>query len=311
MYDLLRNRVIDELVTWQSATSLGAVTGLNVGALAVVLSYLACETDVVIRRGDRYRLAARYARHESWRAVIEKFLGAYGALLREPVDALRRASDARCRIDRESLARAYAWDSDSPIVLRVIARLRPKGILDVGCGHGRLLLEACARCGARGWGVDQSAEMCRVARANLRTARIGRQVTIRCGTVLEIGRLLSSSEREAVSLIYAGSLLNEFVREDAHAVALLNRLAKLFPGRWLVVVDYLGALSRHGNSGAGTYTHLTDLCQALSCQGVPPGTHAHWRTLYHAAGCRLVRVIEQEIDGLRWFTHVVRLGVAA
>src|SRR5690242_11751094 len=112
IYDLLRNGVIDDLVTWQSAASLGSAKGLDVGALAIVLSYLACESDLLIRRGNRYRLAARYTRHDSWRAVTEKFLGAYGALLREPVAALRRASGTPCRINRESLARAYAWDTE-------------------------------------------------------------------------------------------------------------------------------------------------------------------------------------------------------
>jgi SAM-dependent methyltransferase len=311
VYDLLRNGLVDDLHSWQTASGLGTARRLNIGALTIVLSYLACESDFLVRRGDRYRLAARYARHDSWRAVIEKFVGAYGALIRAPVGALRRTSYAHHRIDRVSLARAYTWDAESPVVLKAIARLRPKGIVDIGCGQGQLLVQACAQTGARGWGIDQSPEMCRGARKAVRTASVSDRVAIRCGSVLELRRLLSSKERAAVSVIYVGSLLNEFVLQDAHTVALLGRLTKLFPGRWLVVVDYLGTLSRDGNALAGTYTRLTDLCQALSAQGVPPATHRQWHALYHAARCRLVRVVEQEIDGLRWFAHTVQLSAAA
>ncbi|MFD8023946.1 class I SAM-dependent methyltransferase [Streptomyces lavendulae] len=63
---------------------------------------------------------------------------------------------------REAAFSAYNAHYDRPIVLGLIGEVNGLDILDAGCGPGLYLSELCAR-GARPVGVDQSADMVRLA----------------------------------------------------------------------------------------------------------------------------------------------------
>lgn len=304
IHALLRAGILDELREPRSPVELAAARRLDEGATRVALEFAARTTGVLAQRADgRFVLAPRFRRDDRWRGLLEKFVGAYGPALRAPVRQLARR--ARPGIDQRALARAFAWDEESPRVVETILGLAPTGVLDLGCGRGALLAQVCAEAGIEGWGIDPSVAMCRAARARVARAGPRRDVHIRRGGVLEVGRLLSPRERRRVSLVHAASLFNEMT-DDVALVAVLTRLRRWFPGRWLIVVDYLGALGR--GARAGPYTYLTDLVQALSRQGVPPPSHERWAALYRAAGARLVHAAEGRTLDLRWFIHVVRLG---
>jgi SAM-dependent methyltransferase len=297
-----RARVLDMLVTPRDPRELAASLSLDPRALEAALAFLAHDTDVVRRRGRRFALAPAYAASPRWRGLVEKLVGAYGPALRDPA-ALRGAA----RLDDRALARAYAWDAESPAVVDTIRSLSPRGVLDLGCGRGHLLAAACAPRGVRGWGIDASPAMCRDARATLAAAGLARRVSIRRGPAEAAPRLLPAAARARIDVIHAGSLLNAHMADPARAVALLTRLRRAFPGRTLVVVDYLGGAGPH----VGRYTQLTDLVQLLTGQGTPPPSHERWAALYHAAGARLVSVSEGRTFDLRWFLHVVRLAGSA
>jgi SAM-dependent methyltransferase len=302
--EMLARRVVDSLHEWRTVAEISRLHRIDHDGALVLLNFLYCCSDFLQRRGERFRLAPRYSEHHAWRGVFEKFTGAYGQMIAKPLSAHRSGADAG--IDRSALARAYSWDSESPVVIKTIEDLRPDGVLDIGCGRATLLAEICARIPAEGWGIDPSGAMCRAARGSVASAGLQSRIVIRRGSALTINQVLSLQERRRISLIYAGSLMNEFARSDATLVALLDRLSRWFPGCWLIVVDYLGALTGR-RKRAGNYTYLNDIVQVLSGQGVPPASHEKWSSIYRAAGAQLSDIIEGRTLDLRWFVHVVRL----
>lgn len=298
---LIRCGVLDELRTPRAPAELARRLALDPRATAGALRYLARTTDVIRHRGGRFALAPAYARSARWRGLVDKLVGAYGPALRDPLAGLRAAA----AIDRAALARSYTWDAESPVVVQTIRELRPAGVLDLGCGRGRLLAAVCADPGVRGWGIDASAEMCRAARATLAAAGLSRRVAIRHGAVEQLPRLVPAAARARIDVVHAGSLFNAVMTDELRAVALVAGLGRALPGKTLVVVDYLGGA---GARSAGRYTQLTDLTQLLTGQGTPPASHAGWAALYTAGGARLITAAEGRTFDLRWFIHVVRLA---
>ncbi len=306
LYGLLRAGVLDRLRTPHTAAEVAVAHRLDAAGTEVALDFVARTTGVVRRARGRFVLAPTYARGDGWRALLEKFVGAYGDTVRDPIARLRDLDQAGAATDRAALTRAYAWDVESPAVVQTLVDLAPAVVLDVGCGRGALLAQVCGGRAIRGIGVDPSAAMVRAARAGTTAAGLADRISIRRGGVLDLGRVLTAAERRAVSVVHGGSLLNELVRDEAVVVATLARLGRWFPKRTLVVVDYLGALGQR--RAAGPCTYLNDLVQALSGQGVPPSTHDRWAALYVAAGARLVEAAEGRTFDLRWFVHVIHLG---
>jgi hypothetical protein len=128
---------------------------------------------------------------------------------------------------------------------------------------------------------------------------------VRRGAAHDLARLVLPAARARIDVLHAASLLNASMGLDGrpgprHRTA--RRIARAFPGRAMVVVDYLGA-----GRASGPYTRLTDLGQRITGQGTPPATHGRWVALYAAAGGALVEATEGRTFDLRWFVHVVRL----
>jgi SAM-dependent methyltransferase len=290
--------VLDALGTPRAPAALARAFAIEPGITGQVLDFLARTTDVIRRRGGRYSLAPAYAASSAWRGVVDKLVAAYGPALRTPRAGLR----GEAAIDLAALAHAYRRDVESPAVVAAIHALRPSGVLDLGCGRGGLLAAVCADPGVRGWGIDASAAMCRAARATCAAAGLARRVVVRRGAAHDVARLVPAAARARIDVLHAASLLNASMADRGRAIALLGRIARAFPGRALVVVDYLGA-----GRASGLYTRLTDLGQLLTGQGTPPATHGDWAALYAAAGGVLVEATEGRTFDLRWFVHVVRL----
>lgn len=306
MHGLLRAGVLDDLRVPHTAAELAASHRLDATATGVALEFVARTTGLIQVKRGQFALAPRIAASVTWRGLLEKFVGAYGPAIHDPVGRLRAIDRAGTAIDQAALTRAFAADDESPAVVDIIVELEPTGVLDLGCGQGSLLARVCAGRSIRGWGIDRSATMCRAARSRLASAGMGNQVTIRRASAHDVGRAMSAADRRRVDVLYAASLFNEWMADESVAVASLVRLGAWFPRCSLVVVDYLGALGR--GRRAGPYTHLTDLSQSLSGQGVAPSSHGGWERIYRAAGARLVAASESRTLDLRWFVHVVTLG---
>lgn len=279
---------------------------LDARMLGGVLEYVAARTDLVRRSGARFVTTRHYA--PDARLLVGLYVGAYGGIATRLADLLSDPSAARRAIDRGCQARAFeAMDGRGLGILpEIVRQLGFNHVLDVGCGTGPLLLELARRDPSfRGWGLDASRHMCATARARIRAARLGRRVRVIHGDCRVLRRSLPRNVRADIRTVTAANVVNElFGRGHGEAVAWLRDLRSLLPGRPLLIADYYGRLGR-GHGPLRGHTALHDYVQLISGQGVPPAGVGEWRTIYRAAGCRLVHIIED--TATTRFIHLVRL----
>lgn len=272
---------------------------LDACMLRGTLDYLAARTALVQKDGDRFVAAEGY--DQSARFLLDVYALAYGANAVRLAELLRHPSRARNAAQSTSLARAF-----KPQVGALPAIIRQLGfhhVLDLGCGASGLLL-ALAQDDPEftGWGVERDPAMCRVARKNLRAARVTDRITLFEGDATR-PNILPLDVRREVQTVVASQLANALT--PAATVAWLRRLRKAFPSRPLLLADYYGRLgTSDGRLHRETWLH--DYAQVLSGQPVPPRDRDAWQSLYTAAGCRLVHVMEDPRTTL--FVHVVVLG---
>jgi ubiquinone/menaquinone biosynthesis C-methylase UbiE/DNA-binding transcriptional ArsR family regulator len=119
-------------------------------------------------------------------------------------------------------------DRVEAVLAEVIGRRRIETFLDIGTGTGRML-ELFAKHAQRAVGVDLSAAMLSVARANLDRAGV-RNVQLKQGDVYAL-----PVEREAFDLVLIHQVLH-FLDDPAKALREARRT--LAPGGQLVVVDF-------------------------------------------------------------------------
>ena len=240
-------------------------------------------------------------------------MGAYGPCL----DA---AGPAPHGVDAAALAHAFGElaypngrrpDSGSlaTAVLREFGVER--GLLDLGCGAGDLLIEL-ARNDDRfgGIGVDSNPEMCtrEVERAD--AAGVLPRLRIYHGDAFDVLSSLPADAIDGIEAVHAASFFNAlFANGHERAVEVLTLLGRRVGRRLLFVDDYYGQLGATFDADSGvTWSVMQDLVQVCSGQGVPPREREDWEAIYGRAGCRLVRAYEGELGGFLRFVHVVQLA---
>jgi ubiquinone/menaquinone biosynthesis C-methylase UbiE len=106
-----------------------------------------------------------------------------------------------------------------------LAQVTEKDVVyDLGCGDGRIVVEAAKRYGARGVGIDIDIQRCREARERAESAGVSRLVEIRHEDVLE-----SDFSDATVVTLYLLSSANERLRP---------KLEALRPGTRIVAHDF-------------------------------------------------------------------------
>jgi SAM-dependent methyltransferase len=76
--------------------------------------------------------------------------------------------------------------ADAITAMLNLAELSPQDVVyDLGCGNGRLLIEAAQRYGCRGVGVDVNAELLATARQQAELAGVAQQLTFVQGNLFE------------------------------------------------------------------------------------------------------------------------------
>jgi SAM-dependent methyltransferase len=311
---LHRRAVWTQLENWQPVEEIAKRHRWDPKLLGTVLEYLLKTTDLLQKdNASRYKISRQYTSYSQLGFYLDFYCGAYGSAVNRACDALRHPNRRSELSSQRLLAQAFDGIGDAAVdesALEIMLALGVKRVLDLGCGSGALLCALARRDPSfLGWGIERSTDMCRIARNRLRQAQAGRRVKVVHGDVRRTAALLPAKQREVIELIYAGSLFNEFFREGtAHAASLLVQLAKIFPRRVLLVSDYYG---RVHDSPAGVedfrLTFLHDIAQALSGQGVPPGSVLEWEAIYRSAGLRLIRAYNNSSRGLASFHHVIQL----
>jgi SAM-dependent methyltransferase len=313
VYELHRLSLLRDLEAPSKVVDIAARYGCSVAPLRDVLRFLAGDRGVLTYTPpDTFCLAPSFLPLAVFEMHLEKFVGAYGGTFSN-LECLFRGDRSRVtpRDDEKLAASFHRYNSiprhGNPVV-DVLMAGNPRLVVDLGCGDGNLLLEACARAPLmRGIGVDQSLDMCAYARANIAARNLADRVEI---VHSEIGYFLDQIDvatKSAVTDVVGCSILNEFFGEPAAAEQFLRRVRSAFPGRRFYVVDYYGSLSGNSWVDDSDHTVLQDIVQLLSGQGVPPSNLQDWAAIYQAAECKCVHAYEGTSAGIRWFIHVLSL----
>ncbi len=299
--------VLAALARPRSVDELAGEFGLDAAMLGATLEFAAARTDLIDKRGQRFRTTAAYA--PAARFVLDLYAGAFAGNAVALPAILRRPALAGAAVDRARHAQAFLQAPAGPeaVPAGLLHQLGVRAVLDLGCGPGALLRTmALQDDGFRGWGIDANPAMCRNARARLREAGVTRRVRIVQGDGRDPARTLPDAARAKIQAVVAGDLANELCAHGADAaVVWLRRLQRDFPQRLLLVSDYYGRLGHRGHA-AGRETLLHDYVQAISGQGIPPPDRKAWQAIYRAAEVRLIHCIED--TSTTRFLHLLRLS---
>lgn len=268
-----------------------------------ILTFISEHSKLVREDRGRYSLRNEYRSHTS-RFRLMKYLDAYAAAF----DTLSEGHIRPNRLSRMShaLARAYEQLSTTEMVWlpSQILKLPYRRIVEIGCGSAPVL-RALARMddGVRGYAVDSSEAMVRLAKKLVCRDNLSSQILVRKGSLASFanGSLRLPFQFDAVVL---RSVLNSFFREGTDAVTdVLRELSGQYPDTALVVSDYYGGL---GSQPIETQTATQDLVQVLSGQGIPPSTSGVWLNIYRRSGWRrILHRKDRTTQGIVQFLDVI------
>lgn len=312
-YHFHANGLLDRLSTSRSVKALAREFDYDEAALAALLEFLCQSSDIIVRAAPgRYLLRRKYRTYYYLGFQLDKFIGAYGPAASRLDESLRSSTLGRRYVNREVQAKAYFRIQSPPnyVVVRLVREYQIKSLLDLGCGQAPLLIEFCRRDSSfRGWGIDESSAMCRIARQKVKIAKLGNRIQIVHGDARNLGKYFDRRVRDSIESLQSKGLFNELFRTGkSQSVRYLEKLRRWFPGKLLFIVDYYGKLT-HTPTVERKYQHtlIHDLIQVLSAQGVPPPDLRGWMEVYKSAGCQLEHAYEGDDQGFEWFVHVVRL----
>lgn len=304
---LLDLEILDRLAEPQTAEALAERAGLDPQILRGTLEYVAARTVILSQTGECFVTTPSFS--DQARFLLELYAGAYRRNAVRLKHLMGKPSVAPSVVDRGRHARAFEHAGEGPpgALVSIIQQLQLGALLDIGCGSGSLLV-ALAREDPRftGWGLEINPAMCRVARAAIRAAGVGRRVKVREGDARQLQAALPATVRSSVRAVVASQVANEmFGAGSTGVVAWLREIRSALPDRPFLLSDYYGRLGRKV-APRERQVLLHDYAQLISGQGVPPASLAEWRAIYSEAGCRLVHVIE---DGATTgFIHVLVLS---
>jgi SAM-dependent methyltransferase len=293
-----------------TAKELANRCGMDANLLCGVLEYVAARTDLLRKTRGKFLATRDYA--EKSRFLLDLYVGAYGQNAVRLSELLHKPALARESVDRVRHACAFAAVDGAPIGLlpSLIVQLGLNRLLDLGCGPAGLLLEVAAMDRKFvGWGLEKNLAMCKVARARIRRAGVGRRIKLLQGDCTELSSTLPEEVKNQVGAVTACNVANEmFALGDSQIIKWLQDLREIFPGRLLLLVDYYGQLGQkqvfNGNAETRA-TLLHDYVQLISGQGIPPLNLKQWRSIYKKAACRLVHVFEDKPTTR--FIHILNL----
>lgn len=313
LLQLKRLKILSELGKWQTAREVSKKLLCDPSIVRILLEFLS-QNSAVIQRSPvgKYRISPGSGNMSEVEFCLEKFMGAYGPALRNVQAMAGSQGVVRKTLDERALASAFGGLGiiSTPVIPDLIERQGIRCVLDLACGPSSLLMELGSRNkDFRGYGVDSSSAMCRIAKSRIRCLKLGNRIRIRKGDARDIEHCLTAAEIREVEGVHARSLLNEFFRRgNREVVMLLRGLRRVLPGRIAWFVDYYGRLGWDlPVSREFLYTSMHDVLQAVSGQGIPPPDLRRWKHIYSDSGCRLLNALEFKSDGIRWFIHNVRL----
>lgn len=308
-----RQGIFAQLTGQRDVSDIAREFGYDEELFDALMDFLYQTTDILIRnRRGYYLINPKYEHYYFLGFQFDKFIGSYGPALAQLEQSLRSETLGRQLVNRQVEAAAYHTISSppNPVVRQTIQDLKLHSLLDLGCGPATLLTELCELDPMfQAWGIDESAEMCKVARERIGKLHLTKRVRIIHGDARNLGSYFRPHIRQSIEALQSKGLFNELFRHgNEGAIKYLRKLKNWFPGRLLFIVDYYGKLTRVPNAGPKyRHTLIHDVIQVITAQGVPPSDLAGWAKVYDASGCSIEHAFEGDSQGIEWFVHLVRL----
>jgi SAM-dependent methyltransferase len=298
--------VLASMTTPKTASELAGKHGLQEDILRPLLDLLAFKTTLVAKGQAGYWVTPDYT--PETRFNLEQYMGAYGRNTVELASVLRDPSRGPELVDAAAHAGAYAnfGRAGLGLAVNIVAQLGFRSVLDIGCGPGLTLIELARRNpNFTGYGLDMNPHMLALGRQRVQTAGLSDRIKLVEGDAAAV-ESLSAEGVDTIDCVLMGSVLNGyFDRGAAGVVSVLSGVRQRFPESAFIVADYYGALGRHEPPWV-LRTIIHDFVQIASAQGVPPENSGGWASIYAAAGCLLIHVVETH-DGTG-FVHIGKLG---
>jgi len=246
--------------------------------------------------GFRLAREGRVLVEDGWLPFFVFYVGGYGNVLssigrmlhgdaRYGVDLVR--DGAYVALGTELAARTRHAGSHEA-VLRRTTELRPRTVLDVGCGSAGFLIELVRRSSAeRGVGIDSSKAACELARRQIAAGGLTSTIEIVDGDARDVLRLrpdLIGSVDVVTALFVIHELLGGGASAAAAALADIARSLQPESGRILVMDKHTDVLVAGGAPGYFTEFKLVhDFTQQVLC------TRQQWHEVFDAAKLEIVR----------------------
>jgi SAM-dependent methyltransferase len=283
-------------------TDLAKQLGLDQQILTGALSYLATRTTLLDETPHGF--VSSFHRDVSACFILRLYADAFLPCSTSLPETLEGRTPAPIDETARESAFGVTTTESTSVPAGILHQLGCNRLLDLGCGVGSLLLIMAAADEAfRGWGIEKNPGTCARARSRLKEASVSQRVVILEGDASCLAAAVPIELIDEIDAIFAGDLLNEFMADEgAEAIRILSDIARLFPGRMLVVSDYYGTLTKAAGSDPQILLH--DFVQLVSGQGIPPASCAGWNALYLASGWNLVHAINYAHSNR--FLHILK-----
>ncbi|MYN45771.1 methyltransferase domain-containing protein [Pseudoduganella sp. FT93W] len=229
-----------------------------------------------------------------------KFLGAYNACVTRP--GVSNTETGLLALAYRQLARR----APSQLV-SLLAELRPRNVLEIGCGSAPVLRALAVQdTSVSGLAVDNDVNMVALARELVLEQRLSDRITVSVASLLQLAKCPPTAHAPFDTVVLR-SVLNGSFAEGTEPVRLLSAIASTYQEAQIVISEYLSQLGTSAGAANGSVQTLShDLIQVFSGQGLPPANLKDWDAIYSAAGVRrLARRVDRSLAGITQFTDIV------
>ncbi|MDP3921722.1 MAG: isoprenylcysteine carboxylmethyltransferase family protein [Candidatus Omnitrophota bacterium] len=167
-----------------------------------------------------------------------------------------------------------------PYAKDILKRHNLHRILDLGCGSGDFLINACSENGFYGFGIDLSSEVISIAKERARSANVEDKIEFTIGDVHKLNELPDNFKQ--VDVITSMFVIHEFLPEGHEKVVeILRSIREVFPDKYLLICEVcLWNLRQLIKTPVAIAEH--HLFHKLSNQGL--ATRKEWHALFKNAG---------------------------
>uniref|UniRef100_A0AAU2VKN7 Methyltransferase domain-containing protein n=1 Tax=Streptomyces sp. NBC_00008 TaxID=2903610 RepID=A0AAU2VKN7_9ACTN len=292
LHHLFSSGVFDRLTATNSPVAvddLAAGLGLIPERLAGLLAYLANEGIVTLEDG-RAALTPRATAYAEFRSWYTFLVGGYAGTAGQIGDALRLGAPPCTRNGRDVGVGSteIARFDGMPMTQTLLedADVRPRTILDLGCGDGRYLVDMCRRMpGVRAWGAEPDAGAFEQAQELVKSEGLADRVELVHAGAEKF--LAAPPPGCAPDLLVFGYVLQEILgqQDRGTVVDLLRSVVDTFPDIHIAVIEVDHAIAdpavmRHGL--ARNFWNIYYLVHYFTNQRLE--SRAFWEDVFDEAG---------------------------